>query len=127
MTRCGALNLPRRCGMQAVSDVQWRRFMNYDGFLACQALLARGTSNDKGEASNTQVGCLWWPAQSYLLLSSTVVYRHDTSEPARLTAVQPAWSGHIVMCKIKNSQRRPFVTVTATVADCALHTKFPLP
>lgn len=29
--------------------------MNYDAFLTCSAAQTRGTSNDKGEASNTQV------------------------------------------------------------------------
>ena len=43
------------CVLQAVSDVKWRRFNNYDALLACTALQARGTSNDKGEASNKQV------------------------------------------------------------------------
>jgi hypothetical protein len=42
---------------QAVSDVKWRRFLNYDAFLACQALQTRGASNDKPnlEATNTAV------------------------------------------------------------------------
>lgn len=44
------------CTPQAVSDVKWRSFLNYDAFLTCQAQQTRGSSNDKGEASNTAVG-----------------------------------------------------------------------
>jgi hypothetical protein len=40
---------------QAVSDVKWRRFLNYDAFLACQELQTRGTSSDKAEPTNTAV------------------------------------------------------------------------
>lgn len=45
---------------QAVADVEWRSFLNYDAFLACQAQQTRGSSNDKGEASNTAVWVEGW-------------------------------------------------------------------
>lgn len=35
--------------------MKWRRFLNYDPFMACQALHTRGNSNDKADATNTAV------------------------------------------------------------------------
>lgn len=41
--------------MQAVRDAEWRHFMNYNSFMACQELLTRGVGNDRVEATNKLV------------------------------------------------------------------------
>jgi hypothetical protein len=44
--------------MQAVRDVEWRHFMNYNSFMACQELLTRGVGNDKVDATNKPASAL---------------------------------------------------------------------
>jgi hypothetical protein len=47
--------------MQAVRDAEWRHFMNYNSFMACQELLTRGVGNDRAEATNKPVSATVGP------------------------------------------------------------------